>query len=123
MTWLQRYRLSQYFGRSLWILPAIGMVAALVAIRLLHAIETTAGWKLEFDPSTAQTLLGTLAASMFTFIVFACSALLICVQLASAQLTPRLIGLVLQNRTTNFALALFVFTFTFTLGALLRITS
>ena len=121
MTWLQRYRLSRYFRGSLWILPAIGMATALVAIRVLHAIETLVGWESGFDPSTAQTLLGTLAASMFTLIVFACSALLISVQLASAQLTPRLIGLVLQSRTTNHAVALFVFTFTFTLGALLRI--
>lgn len=121
MTWLQRYRLSQYFRRSLWILPAIGMVAALVAIRILHVIETTAGWELEFDPSTAQALLGTLAASMFTFIVFVCSALLITVQLASAQLTPRLIGLVLQHRIINLALMVFVFTFTLALGALIRI--
>ena len=42
-------------------------------------------------------------------------------QLASAQLTPRVIGLVLQNRVTILSLTLFVFIFTFTLGALVRI--
>ncbi len=79
------------------------------------------GWQLQFDPSTTLTLLGTLASSMFTLIVFVCSALLITVQLASAQLTPRIIGLVLRNPVTKLSLALFVFTFTFTLGALVRI--
>ncbi len=121
MTWLQRYRFSQYFRRPLWILPALGLVVALVAVPILHDIEKAMGWKLWFDASSATTFLGTLAASMFALIVFVCSALLITVQLASAQLTPRIIGPVLQNRVTKLSLTLFVFTHTFTLAALVRI--
>src|SRR5512137_901519 len=121
MSWLQRYRLSDYFRRSVWVLPVLGMVVALGAVRILHGIETAIGWESSFDPSTTLTLLGTLASSMFTLIVFVCSALLITVQLASAQLTPRVIGLVLQSRFTKLSLTLFVFTFTFTLAALVRI--
>ena len=121
MSWLQRYRLSDYFRRSIWILPVLGMVVALGAVRVLHGIETALGWESSFDPSTTLTLLGTLASAMFTLIVFVCSALLITVQLASAQLTPRVIGLVLQNWFTKLSLTLFVFTFTFTMAALVRI--
>ena len=99
----------------------LGMVVALGAVRIFHGIETAKGWESSFDPSTTLTLLGTLASSMFTLIVVVCSALLITVQLASAQLTPRVIGLVLQNRFTKLSLTLFVFTFTFTLAALVRI--
>ncbi|MFI5399381.1 MAG: DUF2254 domain-containing protein [Candidatus Binatia bacterium] len=121
MTWLQRYRLSSYVRRSFWILPVLGMTLALLAVRLLHWIESAMGWQLQYDPSSAMTLLGTMAASMFTLIVFVCSALLITVQLASVQLTPRVIGLMLQSRDTILSLTLFVFIFTFTLGALVRI--
>src|SRR5512137_416719 len=121
MSWLQRYRISDYLRRSIWILPVLGMAGAMGAIRILHGIETAMGWESSYDPSTTLTLLGTLASSMFTLIVFVCSALLITVQLASAQLTPRVIGLVLQNRFTKLSLTLFVFTFTFTLAALVRI--
>ena len=121
MTWLQRYRFRQYFNSSLWIFPAFGMIVALAAVRLLHAIEATLGWTVEVEPSTALTLLGTLAASMFSFVVFVCSALLISVQLASAQLTPRFIGIVLQRPATKISLTLFVFTFAFTLAALVQI--
>ena len=121
MTWLQRYRLSQYFRSSIWILPALSIVVALGTVRFLHAIEVAMGWTLELDPSTALTLLGTLASSMFAFIVFVCSALLISVQLASAQLTPRFIGIVLQSPATKLTLTLFVFTFTLTLAALVQI--
>ncbi len=121
MTWLQRYRLCDYFRRSIWVLPALGMAVALGAVWNLHGIESSLGWELPFDPSTALTLLGTLASSMFTLIVFVCSALLITVQLASAGLTPRVIRLVLQSWFTKLSLTLFVFAFTFTLAALVRI--
>ena len=102
-------------------LPALGIVVALGTVRFLHAIEVALGWELQVDPSTALALLGTLAASMFTFVVFVCSALLISVQLASAQLTPRFIGIVLQTPVTKLSLTVFVFTFTLTLAALVRI--
>jgi uncharacterized membrane protein len=122
MTWLQRYRISNYFKNSIWILPTAGMLLAIVTIRILHSIETDLGWTAGFDPATSMTVLATLASSIFTLIIFVCSALLISVQLASAQLTPRFIGLVFQNPVTKLSLTLFVFTFTFTLAALLRIT-
>ena len=121
MTWLQRYRILDYFRTSIWILPSLGIFTAMATVRILHWIETGLGLKEEFDPSTMMTVMGTLAASMFTLIVFVCSALLISVQLASASLTPRYIGLVFKNQVIKFSLTLFVFTFTVTLGALLRI--
>lgn len=121
MTWLQRYRLSEYFRRSLWVLPVCGMVAALMGIRILHAAETAMGWESPVAPANVVILLGTLAGAMFTLIVFICSALLIMVQLATAQLTPRVIALVLQSRHMRLSLALFVFSFTFTLASLIRI--
>lgn len=123
MTWLQRYRLYDYIRNSIWILPSLGILVALVTVRLLHGIEIELGWKAEFDASTSMTVLSTLAASMFTLIVFVCSALLISVQLASASLSPRFIGLVFRNPSIKICLTLFVFTFTLTLAALLRIKS
>lgn len=123
MTWLQRYRISNYIRNSIWILPSFGMLVAMATVRILNGIEVEMGWKAEFDPSTSMTVMGTLAASMFTLIVFVCSALLISVQLASASLTPRFISLVFRNPSIKLSLTLFVFTFTLTLAALLRIKS
>src|SRR5262245_30234314 len=79
------------------------------------------GLESSVDPEGMRTLLGTLAAAMFTFIVFVCSALLIAVQLASAQLTPRIIAFVFRDPVTKGCLALFVFVFTFSLAVLIRI--
>src|SRR5262249_33118770 len=70
---------------------------------------------------TARAVLGTMASSVFTTIVFVCSALLVAVQLASAALTPRIIAVVFKDPVTKFSLTLLVFTFTFSLDALIRI--
>jgi uncharacterized membrane protein len=121
MTWLQRYRLRHYVRNSIWIYPVVAMVTALVLIRLLHWIEGELGWQANLDPETTRTVLGTLAGAMFTFIVFVCSSLLLVVQLASAQLTPRVIATIFRDRVTKLTLAVFVFSFAFVLAALVRI--
>jgi uncharacterized membrane protein len=66
-------------------------------------------------------VLGALAASMLTFIVFVFSILLVAVQLASAQLTPRIIAVVYRAPVLKLSLTFFVFTFTYTLAVLGRI--
>src|ERR1035441_7478043 len=121
MSWIQRYKLQHYVRNSIWILPVLGMVAALVSVNSLNWLEKHAGWQSSLDPAAALALFGTLAGSMLTFIVFLSSSLLLVVQLASAQLSPRIIGVVFRDRVTRFALTLFAFTFTFTLAVLVRI--
>jgi uncharacterized membrane protein len=122
MTWLQRYRVRHYVGNSIWIWPVLSMAAAVVAVRLFHWLEVEMGWKSNLPPSTAQTVLATMASAMFTFIVFVSSALLVAVQLASSQLTPRIIAIVFRDPVTRISLVVFVFAFTFTLAALVRVT-
>jgi uncharacterized membrane protein len=121
MTWLQRYRIRHYLRNAIWVWPAVTMVAALIAVRLLHRLEEEMGWEASVNPETARTVLGALAGAMFTFIVFVCSSLLLVVQLSSAQLTPRVIGTMFRDRVVKFTLAVFLFTFTFSLAAMIRI--
>jgi uncharacterized membrane protein len=123
MTWLQRYRVRHYLRNSIWIGPVVGVLAAMVLARSLHWLDSEMGWKSGFDADSMRAVLGSLAGSMFTFIVFVCSSLLLVVQLASAQLTPRIIGVLLRDPVTKLTLTMFMFTFTFALAALLRIGS
>lgn len=123
MTWLQRYRVRHYLRNSIWILPAIALVLALIVVRLLHWLDDGMGWRSDFSVDTMRAVLGTLAGAMFTFIVFVCSSLLLVLQLASAQLTPRIIGVLFRDHITKLTLCVFVFTFAFAVGALLRIGS
>jgi uncharacterized membrane protein len=121
MNWLQRYRFRHYLRNSIWTAPVAAMVAALLLVRPLHWFEQTMGWQGGMDPDTVRTVLGTLAGAIFTFIVFVCSSLLLVVQLASAQLTPRIIGILFRDRVTKLTLSMFVFTFVFVVSALIRI--
>ena len=121
MTWLQRYRLRHYLRNSIWVLPVVAMLGANVLVRLIHWLDVHMGLASAHEPDTVRAVLGTLAGSMFTFIVFVCSSLLLVVQLASAQLTPRMIGVLFRDPVTKITLALFVFTFGFALSALARI--
>jgi len=121
MTWLQRYQFRSFFRNSVWFPPLLGMIGAIPIHRLVRWVDITLALKSSIEPEGARALLGTLSASMFTFIVFVFSILLLSVQLASAQLTPRIIALFYRNRVLKFSLTVFVFTFTFSLAVLFRI--
>ena len=109
MTWLQRYRLRSFVRDSVWLPPLLGMVAALLALPLVQQVDLILGWKAVAGPDGARAVLAALSSSMLTFIVFVFSILLVAVQLASAQLTPRIIAFVYRNRVLKVSLTLFVF--------------
>ena len=121
MKWRTRYRFQLYLRNSIWILPVFSIFAGLITVALVNQIDTTLGWKLKMSPETARTVIGTVAASMFTLVVVASSAVLVAVQLGSAQLTPRIILLVYRSRIRKLCVSAFVFTFTFSVGVLVRI--
>jgi uncharacterized membrane protein len=123
MSWLLRYRIKMYFRNSIWIFPALSIVAGLVAVALLTRYERAQGWEMNVSRETARTVMGTVAASMFSLLVLVSSAVLVAVQLASAQLTPRMISLIYRNPTRKVVMAVFAFTFTFSVGLLVRLES
>jgi uncharacterized membrane protein len=121
MPWLLKYRIRHFFANSVWVLPVLCIFAALGATRVLFWIDSKSGWESPVNPETARAVLGTLAASMFTFIVFVSTALLVALQLASAQLTPRIIAIFFASPATRLSLSMFVFTFTLAIATLVRI--
>src|SRR3954469_7846666 len=120
INWLWRYRFRSALRETLWIFPVLGVFVAMVAVRLVALLDRSLGWQSNVRPETALVVLGTMASSMFSFIVFLSSALLLSVQLASAQLTPRIIAYIFRDPVVKAALAAFVFSFTFTLGVIVR---
>ena len=123
MNWAARYRFKLYVSNSIWIFPVLSILAGMVAVRLLNGIDRALGWEINIGVDTARTVMGTVAASMFTLVVVSASAVLVAVQLAGAQLTPRIIVLVYRSRIRKFCVSVFVFTFTFSVSALVRIES
>ena len=111
VTWINRYWIWRYLNQRMWVGPCVGMVAGLVTARLGRALDTALGYRMDLNADAVGTVLITLASSMFTFVVFVSSALLIALQLASTQLTPRILGLVFRDPVTKWSMTLFVFTF------------
>ena len=121
MNWSDKYRFKLYLRNSIWIFPVLSIAAGLVAVVLLNNVDRALGWEMNLGLDTARMVMGTVAASMFTLVVVSSSAVLVAVQLASAQLTPRIILFVYRSRFRTFSLSAFVFTFTFSVAALVRI--
>jgi len=121
MNWLQRFRIRYYIKNSIWILPLVGMIAALLAVRLLNFVEIAMGWEMDISKDTARAVMGSMSSSLFTLVVFVSSAVLVAIQLTSAQLTPRIIAFIYQNIVRKISLAFFVFTFTFSISVMIRI--
>jgi uncharacterized membrane protein len=122
MTWLQRYRLRHFLRFSFWLVPLGSILAALLAVPAMRWLDYQTGWSwFNFTAVGARGVLDSLSSSLLTFIVFAVSSLLLAVQLASGQLTPRIIALVFSLRRVKISVGVFVFAYTFSLGAVGRI--
>ncbi len=104
MTWLQRYRISRFLRDSVWLPPLVVMVLVLLAHPLVGRLDRMLDVKAVIGPESARALLAALASSMLTFIVFVFSIMLVAVQLASAQLTPRIIATFFRSGSLRISL-------------------
>jgi uncharacterized membrane protein len=109
-----------YFRNSIWIFPALSIVAGLVAVALLNYYERAQGWEMNVSRETARTVMGTIAASIFGLLVLVSSAVLVAVQLASAIDAADDFS-DYRNPTRKVVMAAFTFTFTFSVGLLVRL--
>lgn len=121
MNWRNRYRVQLYLRNSLWVLPAISIVLAMISVSVLTRYETSIGSHTTISADNVRLIMSTVAGSTFTLVVLVSSAVLLAIQLASAQLTPRIIALLYRSPQQKLAFAIFVFTFTFSAGLLARI--
>ncbi|HJZ59627.1 MAG TPA: DUF2254 domain-containing protein [Gemmataceae bacterium] len=122
MSWEQRYRLKHAASTSLVLWAVLALVGASLCAPAVRWLDQQTGWVVfHYSPEGARAVLGMLAGSMLTFLVFVLSATLIVVQLASGQLTPRVIALVLAKPGVKIALGTITFTYTYTLAALARV--
>ena len=119
MRWNQRYVLISYLGSSLWIVPLFAIPLALLAARLLDRLGGWLGWSLlSFETAGAKTLLEAIVSATLAFLVFTFGSLLVAVQVASAQMTPRIIATtLLRNDVVKYTVAILIFTLMFALGA------
>ena len=117
MTWIQKYRIKAYLASCMWIGAAFAILAAMVARRLVFEIGARTAWApMTFDEEGARALTGIVAGAMLTFVVFVLSMLLLAVQIASSQLTPRIIAGAFRTAAIHRSMSYFVFAFAFAAG-------
>lgn len=118
------FRLRQWASGSLWLVPVVfGLAGIGLGIGLVEFDRDTPVFEeFDFSSSTAIQLLAAIVGAAVAFTGFAFSVLLLVVQLASAQLSPRAMRVAYQSPLAKVSLGLWVGTLTYTLVLLESVT-
>jgi uncharacterized membrane protein len=119
MSWNRWYAIKSYIRSSLWVVPLIALILENVAIRLVFGLHRRLGWIPLFGTTLAGTTeaLNTVETLTISFIVFTFGSMLVAIQVASGQLSPRIIATaLLRNNVIRFTVGLFTFTMLFAVG-------
>ena len=116
----------------MWFIPGVFVVGALVAALLVvpldRAVDQALGGGLSGilfagGPDSARLVVSTIAAAMLTFTGLVYSITMLVLQLASSQLSPRVMRTFLRDRVNQGVLGLFIATFLYALLVLREIRS
>ena len=119
MNWNRLFGVRSYLKSSLWVVPFVAIPLELIATRLVHGLDAWSGWSLlNYSVSGSQAMLQTFVTATLSFVVFTFGSLLVAIQVASAQMTPRIIATtLLRNDVVRYTVGLFIFTLMFSLSA------
>ena len=123
--WNRWFALASYARASLWIIPFFAIAIELIFSRFIQRLDQILDWKLlGLAVSGATSLYQTIITMTMSFMVFTFGSLLVAIQVASGQLTPRVIATtLLRDNIVRYTVGLFVFTMLYTLRALDRMES
>ena len=116
---LWRTDFRQRIAVSLWFLPTIFAVAAIVVANLTIWLDTQVDAPigvrpdLVSDPGSAATFAGAIAAATLAFVAVVFATTLVAIQLAASQYSPRTVRIFIRSRVTRVTLGLFLATFVF----------
>jgi uncharacterized membrane protein len=114
----ERLRTSLWFVPALFALAAIGAALVLLAVDETLATDDPAFFLYGGTAEGARSVLSAIAQSMLTFTGLVFTITMLVLQLASSQLSPRVMRTFLRDRANQVVLGLFVATFVFTLVVL-----
>jgi uncharacterized membrane protein len=122
ITWNKVFRVMSYTKSSLWIVPFVAILLELIMIRLTHALDawlSLPSWHQSMQ--AAEAVLQTIITLNLSFMVFTFGSLLVAIQVASGQMTPRIIATtLLRDNVVRYSVGLFVFTLMFAVSTLGR---
>ncbi len=122
LTWGRVYRTTSYLKSALWTVPLVAIALELLLAPIIRALDDWQRWALsELEPAGATALYQTVVTLSLSFLVFTFGSLLVAIQVAGGQLTPRIIATtLLRNNVVRYSVGLFVFSLVFAVAALNR---
>jgi uncharacterized membrane protein len=122
LSWNRAYRIVSYLRSALWVVPIVAVLLALVVTSALRLLDRYVAWDLTgLGVAGARTLFETIITLTLSFVVFTFGSLLVAIQIASGQLTPRIIATtLLRDRVIKYTVGLNMFTLLFAVTALNR---
>ncbi|CDM61199.1 MULTISPECIES: DUF2254 domain-containing protein [Rhizobium] len=126
MSWNKLYALRSYLRSSLWIVPFFALVLQQILFRTALVLEEWTTWVPRWPLGTEGTVaaMQAIISLALSFIVFTFGSLLVAIQIASGQLTPRIIATtLLRDNVIRFTVGLFIFTLLFAIGVISRVNT
>jgi uncharacterized membrane protein len=123
MNWNTRNRVTSYLRSSLWIIPIAALIIEQIAAAIIRGLDARLGLEVAgLGVDGAKALCGAVITFALSFIVFTFGSLLVAIQVASGQYTPRIIATtLLRDNVIRYTVGGFVFTLLFAIQALNRI--
>jgi uncharacterized membrane protein len=123
--WQRQYGAVSYFRSALWIVPFLAILFVLAFAPVLRVLDAWLGWRLVgLGVAGAKALYESVITLSLSFMVFTFGSLLVAIQVASGQLTPRIIATtLLRDNVVRYSVGLFVFSLVFSIMALNRLES
>lgn len=122
---MRAFRVLHFLRTGLWPVPVLCVLIGVALSFATIALDTGAIVSVEFigGPDAALAILGTIAASMITLLGIVLTIVLVVVQLAMGQFSPRIVRAILHDRPSQFAIGIFAATFAHAMLAMREIAS
>ena len=122
LTWSRLYRVTSYARSALWIVPFFAILAVMITVPILRVLDNWLEWDLVgLDVEGARSLFQTVITMTMSFLIFTFGSLLVAIQIAGGQLTPRVIATtLLRDNVVRYSVGLFTFALIFSVMALNR---
>jgi uncharacterized membrane protein len=120
---IRRDAWQEYSRGSLWLMPMVSVVVALLLGALLSRIDVPSTSFLAFQGTAddARALLIGISSTMVTVIALLLGLAVVALQLSSTQFSPRLLRNFLRDRPNQVVLSVFVGTFAYATGGLFEV--
>jgi uncharacterized membrane protein len=96
------YRAASYLRSALWVTPIVAIVAIYLLAPLMRWLDSYLDWNVTgLGVSGASAMYQTVITLSLSFLVFTFGSLLVAIQIAGGQLTPRVIATMLRDNVVR----------------------